>query len=301
MDQLEAMRVFVAIAERGGFSPAARALGIPVASASRKLAALESHLGSRLLSRSSRRVALTEAGRRHLEACRRLLALLVRAEQDLRSDPRELRGGLAVTAPVVFGRLHVLPVLGDLLARHPGVDARLVLADRVVDLIEEGIDVAVRIGALPDSSLVATRVGATRLVACASPAYLARRGTPRAPEELAEHECITFSGLASPERWSFPGGRTLRAVTVHTRLLVNTAEAAVDAAVAGLGVARVLSYQAAAALAGGSLVRILLRFEPRPTPIHVVHGQGRAPRPEVREFVRLAAAALRPALAAAAE
>jgi DNA-binding transcriptional LysR family regulator len=297
VDQLEAMRIFVAAADAGSLSAAARRLGVPVASVSRKLAALEAHVGARLLSRSTRRMATTEPGRRYLEACRALVAAVEEADRSVADDAVALRGTLAVTAPLVFGRLHVLPAVAEFLRQHPRVDVRLALDDRNVDLIDAGIDVAVRIGALPDSSLVSTRVGSMRRIACASPDYLERRGEPRAPTELAAHDCISFAPLASADRWAFKGRRGLESVAVHTRLAVNGAEAAVDAAVAGLGVARVLHYQAAAALGAGRLRRILERFEPPALPVSMVHGEGRAPRAKVRAFVSLAAPMLRRSLA----
>lgn len=297
MDQLEAMRVFVAIAGGGSLSAAARALGVPVASVSRKLAALEKQVGARLLSRTTRRIALTEAGQRYLATCRRILAELEEADRSLRDDGVELHGALAITAPVVFGRLHVLPVVVEFLRAHPRVDVRLRLDDRNAELVADGVDVAVRIGSLGDSSLVATRAGEIRRIACASPGYLRERGTPDAPEQLAGHDCITLDALASPERWVFRGPAGPRGVAVRSRLTVTTAEAAVDAALAGLGVASVLCYQAAAALKSGALVEILERFQPPPAPVHVLHGEGRAPRRKVRDFAKLAALRLRAALA----
>jgi DNA-binding transcriptional LysR family regulator len=296
LDQLEAMRVFVAVAERGSLSSAARSLGLPVASVSRKLAALEAHVGTRLLARSTRRMALSEPGLRYLESCREVLARVEHADRALAGAAREVQGTLVVTAPVAFGRLYVLPIVGELLARNPRLQVRLLLLDRVVSLIDEGVDVAVRIAALPDSSLVAQRVGAIRRITCASPDYLRANGTPERPEELVAHACITVPNLTSAERWSFPARGGTRSVAVTTRLEVNSPEAAVDAACAGAGIARVLSYQAAAALAGGRLRRILEDFEPAAIPVHVVHGDGGSPRPNVRAFTTLAVARLKAAL-----
>lgn len=296
MDQLQAMRVFVAVAREGSLSSAGRTLGLPVATVSRKLASLERHVGARLLSRTTRRTALTEAGRRYLDTCRRVLAEIEEADRSLTDEQQELHGVLAVTAPVAFGRLYVLPVVVEFLKAHPRLDVRLALDDRNVEMIDAGIDVAVRIGSLPDSSLVATRAGSIRSLTCASPDYLRERGSPARPEHLASHDCITFSLLASPERWSFPSGRGTRSVAVRSRLAVTTAEAAIDAAAAGLGVTRVLSYQAASAIAAGRLVPILERFEPAAVPVNVLHGEGRAPRAKLREFVELAALRLRAAL-----
>ena len=296
MDQLDSMRAFAAIAQAGSFSAAARSLGAPVASVSRKLAALEQHLGARLVSRTTRRTALTEVGRRYLEICQRVLAQIEEADRSAAGEARELQGSLTVTASVAFGRLHVLPVVTEFLRAHPRVDVRLALADRTLEWIDEGLDVAVRIGALPDSSLVATRVGAVRRITCASPDYLRRRDVPAQPEDLAVHDCVSFDGPASLGRWSFPSKRGARAVSVRSRLTVTTAEAAIDAASAGLGITRVLSYQAAEAIASGRLVRILERFEPPALPVSVLHAEGRAPRPKVRAFAELAAAHLRAAL-----
>jgi DNA-binding transcriptional LysR family regulator len=296
VDQLGAMRVFVAVARGGSLSSAARALGVPVATVSRKIAALEEHVSARLLSRTTRRMALTDAGRRYLDACQRVLAEIEDADRRMSGEERELHGALTVTAPIVFGRLHVLPVVAEFLRAHPRVDVRLTLADRNVEMIDEGVDVAIRIGALPDSSLVATRVGSVRRIACASPDYLRERGTPALPEDLASHDCITFTVLASPERWSFSTKRGLRSVVVRSRLAVTTAEAAIDAAAAGLGVTRVLSYQAAAAIAAGRLAPILERFEPAAVAVSVLHGEGRAPRPKVRAFVELSTTRLRAAI-----
>jgi DNA-binding transcriptional LysR family regulator len=296
VDQLDSMRAFAAVAHAGSLSAAARALGTPVASVSRKLAALERHVGARLVSRTTRRAALTEVGRRYLETCQRVLAQIDEADRSAAGDAREPQGLLTVTAPVAFGRLHVVPVVTEFLRGQPKVDVRLSLADRNLEWIEEGLDVAVRIGALPDSSLVATRVGAVRRITCASPDYLRRRGTPAQPEDLAAHDCVSFDGPASLGRWSFPTKRGARAVSVRSRLTVTAAEAAIDAAASGLGVTRVLSYQAAEAIAAGRLTCILERFEPPALPVSVLHAEGRAPRPKVRAFVALAVAHLRAAL-----
>lgn len=301
MDRIESMGLFVAIAEAGSLAAAARRLRLPVQSVSRKLQALEEHLGARLLTRTTRRLALTEEGRHYVEACRRILADVDAAERGVAGRHEEPRGALAVTAPVVFGRLHVLPALMAFLDAFRSVEARLVLVDRVVDLVEEGIDVAVRIGALPDSSLIALRVGVLRRVICASPAYLDARGVPARPEDLADHDCVTFSGIASTGRWNFRDeGREL-SVPVRSRLIVTTAEAAVDAAVAGLGVVRLLSYQVAAAVAEGRLRLILQPFEPPEVPVHLVSLETRFAPARVRAFIDFAAPRLREGLAALGE
>jgi DNA-binding transcriptional LysR family regulator len=296
VDQLDGMRVFATIAERGSLSAAARTLGVPLASVSRKLAALETQLGARLVSRSTRRMAITEAGARYLAAVRRVLGEVEAANRSVAGDAAELEGRLAITAPIVFGRVYVLPIIIEFLQRHPRVDVRLALADHNFALIEEGIDAAVRIGTLPDSSLTRVRVGTMRRIACASPAYLKERGSPAQPDDLAAHDCVSFSGLSSPERWAFPDKRGTRSVAVRSRLVVNTAEAAVDAAIAGLGITRLLAYQVAGALADGRLVCVLERFEPPAAPVSIVHGEGRTPRPKLRELIALAAERLRAAL-----
>jgi DNA-binding transcriptional LysR family regulator len=252
MDRFAAMRVFVGVADAGSLSGAGRRLNLPLATVSRHLAALEEELGVRLLTRTTRRLSLTEPGESYLETCRRVLDDLETAERSLAGEDAEPQGELALTAPVVFGRLHVLPIMVEFLAAYPKVTARMLLVDRVVDYVEEGLDIGVRIGNLPDSSMRAVRVGAIRYVACASPAYLKRRGTPVNPRDLEVHDCISFATFSNAERWSFAGGKPQR-VAVKPRLIVNTAEAAIDAAKAGLGIARVLSYQAAAPLAERSL------------------------------------------------
>lgn len=290
--------MFVAVADAGSLSAAARRLGTPLASVSRKLMALETEVGARLITRTTRRLALSEPGRRYLETCRRVLADLDEAERSLAGEHgTPPQGELAVTGPVVFGRLHLLPVVTEYLRVFPRVDVRLMLVDRVVDLIDEGQDVAVRIGELPDSSLIATRVGALRRVVCASPAYLEAHGTPAVPADLARHDCITFTALGPADRWSFPGPAGERPIGVHSRLVVNTAEAAVDAAAAGLGVTRVLSYQAAQAVAAGGLRVLLEAFEPAGQPVHLVYREGRFPPPKVQSFIAFAAARLRQTLA----
>ena len=295
MDRLAAINVFVAIAEAGSLSAAGRRLGMPLSTVSRYLAALEDQVGVRLITRTTRDLALTEPGRHYLESCRRIVAELEAAELRLAGEHQEPQGELAVTAPVVFGRLHVQPVVVEFLRMFPRVTARLLLVDRTVDLIEEGLDVSVRIGALPNSSLIATRVGSIRHITCASPAYLASRGRPSSPQELRNHDCISFTALSPVERWSFAGPKPQR-VNLHPRLTVNTAEAAIDAAVAGLGITRVLSYQAARPVADGSLRLILENFEPEEMPVNILHREDRLPQAKVESFIAFAVPRLRKAL-----
>lgn len=292
------MSVFVAVAEAGSLSAAARKLGRPLTTISRQLAALEDHLGASLIARNTRRLALTEAGRHYLDTCRRVMEDLASAESDLSGRSDRLRGELSITAPVVFGRLHVLPIVARFLRLHPEVDARLLLVDRVIDLAEEGVDVAVRIGALPDSSLVATRVGTVRFVTCAAPAYLHAHGAPGKPADLRGHACITFSNLAGGRQWVFNSrSRGRRSVRVAPRLAVTTAEAAIDAAVAGLGITRLLSYQAADALRRKKLVSLLDDCDDADIPVQVVRRETRRPNAQTRAFVDFAVTGLRERLA----
>ena len=276
MDRLEAMSALLAAVEAGSLSGASRKLGMPLATLSRKVSELETHLRTRLVTRTSRRLILTDAGRSYVAACKRILDDVREAERAAAGEYSAPRGELIITAPIVFGRLHVLPVVIEFLNTYPEIDVRLTLADRVVNLQEDHVDLAVRIGELPDSSLVAMRVGSIGRVVCGSPAYFAERGTPKRPNELSKHDCITFNGLTSPEAWIFPSGKGNISVAVHSRLIVNTAEAAIDAAITGLGITRVLSYQVADAVRTGALLLALREFEPPPVPVSLVHaGQGR--------------------------
>lgn len=293
MDRLDAMSVLLAVIDAGSLSAASRQLGIPLTTVSRKVTDLEEHLKTRLVIRSSRRVALTDAGRSYVAACRRILENVGEAERAASGEYSAPKGSLVITAPMVFGRLHVLPIVTEFLKAYPLIDVRMVLADRIVNLLEDHVDVALRIGELPDSSLVATRVGAIRRVMCASPAYLAQRGTPTSPHDLATHDCITFEGLMSPQSWSFRTGKLDTSVTIRSRLVVNTAEAAVDAAVAGLGVTRVLSYQIAEAWRAGALAVVLEKFEPEPSPVSLVYAGGVMLPLKTRAFLDFAARRLK--------
>ena len=285
MDQLGAIRVFVAVAEHGSLSAARRRLHMPLTTVSRQLAALEGQLGLRLITRTTRRLTLTEAGRRYLEVCRHVLDQLQAVERRLAGEQEEPQGELALTAPVVFGRLHVLPIVAEFLDAFPRVRARMLLLDRVVDLLEEGIDVAMRVGALSDSSLIATRLGTIRYITCASPSYLEEHGAPAVPQDLAEHSCISFATLSTTERWTYAGQKKQQSISVRSRLIVNTAEAAIDAAISSFGITRVLSYQAVGALADKALVRLLREHEGEEAPIHVLYPDGRHPPPKLRAFL----------------
>jgi DNA-binding transcriptional LysR family regulator len=301
LDRLEAMAVLLAVVDAGSLSAASRRLSTPLTTVSRKVSELEAKLKTRLLTRSSRQIALTHAGRSYVAACRRILEEVGEAERAASGEYSAPKGDLVIAAPIVFGRLHVLPIIAEFLKAYPDIDVRLTLADRVVNLLEDNIDVALRIGELPDSSLVATKVGSIRRVVCASPAYMAERGRPMSPRDLGEHDCITFEGLMSPQMWRFRTGKADTPVTIHSRLVVNTAEAAVDAAIAGLGVTWVLSYQIADAQRAGALAVILEKFEPPPSPVSLVYGgQGLLPL-KTRAFIDFAAERLKARIAAVVE
>ncbi|MFM0472537.1 LysR family transcriptional regulator [Paraburkholderia strydomiana] len=298
MDRLEAMSILVAAAETGSFSAASRKLRMPLPTVSRKVAELEAHLNARLLVRSTRKLTLTEAGVAYLAACKQILEQVSEAESAAAGEYSTPRGELVVTAPIVFGRLHMLPIVSDFLATFGEITVRLVLADRNLHLLDDHIDVALRIGKLPDSSMVARQVGTVTRVACASPHYLAQAGEPETPADLMRFSCVNFDSLPSGDVWNFAtSSGPHEAVPIHARLSVNTAEAAIDAAMAGVGVTNVLSYQAARAVDEGKLKLVLRSFEPEPIPVSIMHaGQGKLPL-KTRSFIDFAVPRLRAALA----
>ncbi|RYH10437.1 LysR family transcriptional regulator [Tropicimonas sp. IMCC6043] len=294
-DRLDSMSILVAAVDAGSLSSAARQLGLPLATVSRRVAELETRLGTTILRRSARGLTPTDMGVAYVAACRRILEDVAEAERAAAGEYSAPVGLLTLTAPIVFGRLHVLPVVAAFLRAYPEVDVRLELTDRPVSLQEERIDAAIRIGQLPDSSLRARRIGQVRRVICASPAYLATRDRPESPEDLAGHDCITFENLMPSDRWSFGDRQDRRQIRIRSRMIVNTAEAAIDAAVAGLGVTRVLSYQTAAAVAEGRLEILLRSSEPEPWPVSILYRGGLVAR-KVRAFVDFAAPRLEVAL-----
>ena len=296
MDRLDAMQVFVATVEAGSLSGASRRLKMPLPTVSRKLADLEQLLGTRLLHRSTRALTLTDAGQAYLLACKKILDDVREAERAASGEYQAPTVELIITAPIFFGRLHVLPIVNRFLEAYPDVQIRLVLGDRDLNLIEEHIDLAIRIGELPSSNLVAARVGSTRFVVCASPDYLARHRKPRTPDDLLKHACVTFGTMSSSYHWSFRTGSAMSTVPVRSRLVVSTAEAAVDAAIAGIGVTRVLSYQAASAMQSGALLRLLKSFEPKPLPISVVYQSQPLLPLKLRAFLDFAMPKLRAAV-----
>lgn len=293
MDRLDAMSLLLEVIDSGSFSAAGRRVGMPLATVSRRISDLERHLQTRLLARTSRKVALTEAGRSYVVACRRILESVDEAERAAAGEYATPKGELILTAPIVFGRLHVLPVVTQFLSAYPDINIRVMFADRLVDLVDDHVDVAVRIGALPDSNLVARSIGAIRPIACASRDYLDVHGRPTVPDELRQHEIVAFEGALSARDWGFQNSDTHVVVKLSPRLIVNTAEAAVDAAIAGAGVTRVLSYQVADAVRAGKLELILRPFEPASWPVSLVHAsQGLMPQ-KLRAFMDFAAPRLR--------
>jgi len=293
MDRFESMSVLVTAVEAGSLSAAARRLGTPLATISRKVSELEAHLNTRLLNRTNRQLTLTEAGQSYVAACRRILEEVAEAERAARGEYSVPKGDLIITAPIVLGRLSVLPLVVEFLRAYPDIDIRMMLTDGLVKLVEDQVDLAVRIGELPDSSLVATRVGSIRRVVCGSPKYFAERGVPKRPDDLTSHSCITHEGLMSPDVWTFTAGKSSVSIPIHSRLVVNTAEAAIDAAIAGIGITRVLSYQVANAVRSGVLVVALGEFEPPPSPVSLVHTGGRLLPLKVRAFLDFAVSRLK--------
>jgi DNA-binding transcriptional LysR family regulator len=293
MDRFQAMQVFVAVADSGGFAPAARTLAMSPPAVTRAIASLEERIGTRLFRRTTRSVQLTESGERFLRDSRRILTDLEEAEEAAVGSHSAPRGALKITAPVLFGRLFVTPILTDFLDRYPLVDAQTLFVDRVVNLMDEGLDVAIRIGHLPDSSLTAVRVGSVRLVTFGAPAYLREHGRPRRPEDLAGHRLVQSRALGDGRTWPYhEDGRTI-AVPVAPRLQMNTNDAVIEAVSRGWGLARLLSYQVARDVRDGYLQTILDDFEPPPLPIHIVHQEGRLVSAKLRAFVDFMAERLR--------
>jgi DNA-binding transcriptional LysR family regulator len=292
MDRLDAMSTFVAVVEAGSLSAAARRLNTPLATVSRNVSELESHLRTKLFNRSSRKLVLTDAGSSYVAACKRILADVREAERAASGEYSAPTGELIVTAPIGLGRLYLIPILADFLKAYPDIKVSLILTDRVLSLFEEQIDVALRLGALSDSSMIAIRVGAIRRMICASPAYLAARGTPRTPDDLARHDCIT-TGLVSPDVWTFVRDKTNVAIPVHARLVVGTAEVACDAACAGIGITSVFSYHIQAALERGALTSLLDEFQPATLPVNLVYTASRFLPIKMRAFLDFAAPRLR--------
>jgi DNA-binding transcriptional LysR family regulator len=287
MDRIDAMQAFVAVADLRGFAPAARKLGQSPSNVTRLIAALEDRLGARLLQRTTRSVTLTDAGSRYLERARRILSDVEEAEAAAESERTRPSGRLVVSAPVGFGRLHVSPVMSAYLMRYGEVAGELRLSDRMINLVEDGVDLAVRIGHLPDSTLVARHVGEMRRIVVASPGYLKARGEPKRPSAIGSHETIQFGAATAATEWQFvEDGREI-GIPCTPRFATNSADAAIQYAERGGGLTRVLAYQAAGAIKRGRLRIVLAKFEQPPLPIHLVYPTSRLLSAKVRTFIDL--------------
>jgi len=293
MDRLQTMAVFVGVAEEAGFAPAARRLKISPPAVTRAVSELEARLGCRLLHRTTRSVSLTEVGERYLADCRRILAEIEEADGHAAGLHASPRGRVSISASVMLGRVVLTPILLDLLDRYPEISLSTLFVDRVVHLIDEGVDVAVRIAELPDSSLTAIRVGSVRRVLCAAPDYLAKRGRPETPSDLKDHEIVDFVNMTPGGEWGFEKEGRARSVRPVSRLQLNTADAAIAAAHAGRGITRLLSYMIVPCLAEGTLELVLEDYEPPAVPIHVVHKEPGRTSARVRAVVDHLVRALR--------
>ena len=292
-NRLHLIHVFVAVVDCNGFASAARKLNISPPAVTRAINELERQLQVRLLTRTTRVVRVTDVGERYAQDCRRILADLADADESAAGTHGAPRGRLTLTAPAMFGARFVSPIVVDYLQRYPEVSAACLFLDRVVNIIEEGVDVAVRIGELPDSSMQAVRVGRVRRVICAAPAYLAKHGTPQKPKDLATHSIVSAISMTATSEWQLVANGEPRAVKVHARLATTTNDSAVAIAVSGFGLTRLLSYQAADPLRAGTLVTVLDEFEPAALPVHVVHREGRHATQRVRAFLDMAIERLR--------
>ena len=288
MDRFEAMTILVAIADGGSLSQASRDLKMPLASVSRKVSELEKELKVKLIHRTTRALEFTNEGRSYLLLCRRILDDVKEAERTVTGEYSVPRGLLTMTAPVVFGRLHLVPIIAEFLKAYPEVDIQLFLTDRSLDLLEEKIDLALRIGELSSSSLIASRLGHIRHVTCANSSYLKKNGEPKVPSDLKEHDCISVSAFGSSSKWIYPNGKSKLTVPIHSRLEVTTSEAGLEAALLGVGITRALSYQISEYQKGEGLKIILKDFEPEPWPVHLVHASGRIIPVKMRAFLDFA-------------
>ncbi|WP_296002269.1 LysR family transcriptional regulator [Rugamonas sp.] len=293
MDQLHLMAVFVAVGEEQSFAAAARRLDLSPAAVTRAIAGLEDGLGVKLLLRTTRNVRLTDAGHRYLDDVRLILSSIVEANEAAAGVNTDPQGHLSVTASVLFGKSFVVPCIVDYLQQFPRIEVSAYFLDRVVNLVEEGIDVAVRIGQLPDSSLKALRVGQVRRVLCASPEYLARNGIPMHPCDLLQHAVIAASGISPRVEWKFGGADNLATVRVKPRLTVTSNDAAIASAVAGLGITRLLSYMISEELTAGTLKIVLADYEEAPWPVNIVHRESKFGSSKVRSFIDMLATRLR--------
>ena len=297
MDRLHLINVFVAVVDTHGFAGASRKLNLSPPAVTRAINELEAYLGVRLLTRTTRIVKVTEAGARYAEDCRGVLSHLNEADESASGLHSTPRGRLTITAPVGFGAMYVTPILTEYLARYPEVTASCWFMDRLVNMIDEGVDVGVRIGELPDSSMQAIRVGRMRLLVCATPAYLAEHGEPKSPEDLERHTIIAASGATSTSEWRMSSQGTPSVAKLHPRLITTTSDTAIAAALTGFGLTNVLAYKVAKHLREGRLKAVLSDFEPPALPVHVLHREGRHASQKARRFIDLAVERLRPQLA----
>ncbi len=288
MDKLYAIEAFLKIVDSGSITAAARALDVSQPSMVRTLAALERDLGVRLLNRTTRRMSLTDEGRDYHERSRQIVAAVEEAQQSLSARRATPRGRLRIASSVPFGRMFVAPVVAEYLAAHPEVNIELLLLDRIVDLVEEGMDVAVRVARLPDSSMVAHAVGETRRVLVASPAFIKANGAPKKPADLRGQRCVSFTGAVSPGHWNFREGRKRAQVAVKSALVTNQIDAGVLACVQGAGFGQYFDYHVLTEIKAGKLIRLLEKFEEEPIPAHIVYPSARHASPNVRSFVRFA-------------
>jgi DNA-binding transcriptional LysR family regulator len=293
LDQLHLINVFVAVVDTNGFAGAARKLNMSPPAVTRAINELETHLGVRLLTRTTRMVRVTEAGERYVEDCRRILSELTEADESVTGLHGSPRGKLTLTAPVLFGAKFVTPIVTEYLRRYPQVNASCWLLDRVVNMMDEGVDLAVRIGDLPDSSMQAIRVGQVRRVICAAPSYLAQHGQPNIPQALASHCTILASTVTPSPDWRFQEGGAPCLVKLQPRLIITSNDAAVNAAVEGFGIVRLMSYQVADQVRDGQLKILLSEFELPELPVHLVHREGRHASQKARAFLDLAIERLR--------
>jgi DNA-binding transcriptional LysR family regulator len=293
MDRLEAMSILLKAVDTGSLSAASRQLRIPLPTVSRRVSELEAHLHVRLVLRGGRKLVLTDAGRDYIASCRRIMEDIEEVERTAAGEYRAPQGELVISAPLVIGRNHVVPVLVEFLRTYPEIRARIQLSDRVSNLLEEHVDLAVRLGELPNSDMFATRVALVSRMLCASPAYLESRGVPERPEDLTSHDCITYEGYSAADTWAFCAEQTSQVVKVASRLTVNSAEAAVMAAFNDAGIARVLSDQVDDLLKAGALVRLLQDFEPAPMPVSLVYPSQRQVPLKLRAFMDFATPLLR--------
>jgi DNA-binding transcriptional LysR family regulator len=296
MDRLEAMTILLAAAETGSLSAAGRRLGKPLTTISRKVSELEAHLNVRLLNRTGRRLTLTDSGRSYAEASKRILEDVREAERSASGEYSEPKGDLVVAASLILGRQYVLPIVAEFLKLNPGINVQLVLANRIVNVMEEQVDLAIRVSNSPDSSLIAIHLGSTRRVVCGSPAYFRAHGIPRTPADLQAHDCVTIGGFMSPGTWTFKSGKSEIEVPIRSRLVVSTAEAALDAAIAGVGIVSALSYQLPPAEKAHQLEIVLPEFEPEPMSVDMLYVGGRLMPRKLRAFCDFAAPRLKAAL-----